>query len=130
MLCVALTTACTWLGSFVVARVAPYMMTGIGYGTFFLFGSILIVIGIWALFFVPETKGELSNLYAQFHSLMALAGIPLEAMDGLFSVPTYKTCWASMTGKKLEIPMSGYIDDSILAEKGQAEVIEVEKAGL
>lgn len=66
MLCVALTTAFTWLGSFIVARIAPYMMTGIGYGTFFLFGAILIVIGIWALFFIPETKGKFSKSVQYF----------------------------------------------------------------
>ncbi len=56
--CVALTTASTWLGSFVVARATPYMITSLGYGTFFVFGGFLVLMGVWAFFCVPETKGK------------------------------------------------------------------------
>jgi MFS family permease len=42
MLCVSITTADTWLGSFIIARSTPYMISDLGYG---------------AYFFVPETKG-------------------------------------------------------------------------
>jgi len=34
MLCVAVTTADTWLGSFLIARTTPYMITGLGYGMY------------------------------------------------------------------------------------------------
>lgn len=34
------------------------MITGLGYGTFFVFGGIVIIMGIWAFIFVPETKGK------------------------------------------------------------------------
>lgn len=57
MLCVALTTADTWLGSFIIARSTPYMISDLGYGAYFFFGVILIAMGIWSFFFVPETKG-------------------------------------------------------------------------
>lgn len=57
MFCVALTTASTWLGSFVVGRTTPYMITSLGYGTFFMFGAFVVLMGIWAFFCVPETKG-------------------------------------------------------------------------
>ena len=60
MLCVAFTTADTWLGSFIIARTTPYMITGLGYGTYFVFASILMAMGLWAMFFVPETKGKFS----------------------------------------------------------------------
>ena len=33
MLCVSLTTADTWLGSFIIARSTPYMISDLGYGT-------------------------------------------------------------------------------------------------
>jgi hypothetical protein len=33
------------------------MLDNIGYGTFLLFGSLCIVMGIWTIFCVPETKG-------------------------------------------------------------------------
>ena len=58
MLCVAITTADTWVGSFVVARTTPYMISGLGYGTYFVFGGVVVLMGIWAFFFVPETKGK------------------------------------------------------------------------
>lgn len=62
MLCVALTTADTWLGSFIIARSTPYMISDLGYGAYFFFGVILIAMGIWSFFFVPETRGEYMSL--------------------------------------------------------------------
>jgi hypothetical protein len=61
MLCVSLTTADTWLGSFIIARSTPYMISDLGYALFFMFGGILICMGIWAFFCVPETKGNCYN---------------------------------------------------------------------
>lgn len=58
MLCVSLTTATTWLGSFTIARATPFMISDLGYGAFFFFSAVLSLMGIWAFFFVPETKGE------------------------------------------------------------------------
>jgi hypothetical protein len=34
------------------------MITSLGYGTYMFFGSLMILMGIWAYFFVPETKGK------------------------------------------------------------------------
>ncbi|KAI8245982.1 Quinate permease [Colletotrichum sp. SAR 10_96] len=73
MLCVALTTADTWVGSFIIARTTPYMISDLGYGAYFFFSAILVGMGIWAFAFVPETKG-----------------ISLEDMDALFMRPTHK----------------------------------------
>ncbi|QRW13631.1 Sugar (and other) transporter [Ceratobasidium sp. AG-Ba] len=70
MLCVALTTADQWLWSFIVSRTTPYMITSLGYGTYFFFASLMIVFGAWAYFFIPETKGK-----------------TLEDMDEIFGVP-------------------------------------------
>jgi sugar porter (SP) family MFS transporter len=61
MLCVAITTADTWLGSFIIARTTPYMISGLGYGTYFVFAGVLVGMGIWAFFCVPETKGKPSS---------------------------------------------------------------------
>ena len=58
MMCVAISTASTWLGSFIVARATPYMITDLGYGTYFMFGGFVIAMGIWAFFCIPETKGK------------------------------------------------------------------------
>ncbi|KAF4463982.1 quinate permease [Fusarium albosuccineum] len=84
MLCVALTTADTWLGSFIIARSTPYMISDLGYGAYFFFSAILVCMGIWAAFFVPETKGK-----------------TLEEMDALFLKPVYKTVWAQIRGKEV-----------------------------
>lgn len=46
------------------------MITSLGYGTYFFFASLMILMGIWAFFFIPETKG-----------------LSLEDMDKLFGVP-------------------------------------------
>ncbi|KAG9693184.1 general substrate transporter, partial [Aureobasidium melanogenum] len=84
MLCVALTTADTWLGSFIIARSTPYMISDLGYGAYFFFGVILIAMGIWSFFFVPETKG-----------------ITLEEMDALFARSVRKAIWAQLRGKTI-----------------------------
>jgi hypothetical protein len=71
MLCVAITTADQWLWSFIISRTTPYMITSLGYGTYFFFASLMICMGFWAWFFVPETKGK-----------------TLEEMEALFGAPT------------------------------------------
>lgn len=69
MMCVGISTASTWLGSFIVARATPYMITDLGYGTYFMFGGFVIVMGIWSFFCIPETKGKftLSAARAPFY---------------------------------------------------------------
>ena len=57
MLCVATTTASTWLGSFVVGRSTPFMISDLGYGCYFFFSTCLVLMALWAFIFVPETKG-------------------------------------------------------------------------
>ncbi|KAF2758324.1 sugar transporter [Pseudovirgaria hyperparasitica] len=58
LLCVALTTADQWLWSFIISRTTPYMITSLGYGTYMFFASLMVLMGFWAWFFVPETKGK------------------------------------------------------------------------
>lgn len=84
MMCVAISTASTWLGSFIVARATPYMITDLGYGTFFMFGGFLILMGVWSFFFVPETKG-----------------VSLEKMDALFAISSHRIVWAQLRGKPI-----------------------------
>lgn len=43
------------------------MITSLGYGTYMFFGTLMVLMGIWAFFFIPETKG-----------------LTLEEMDRLF----------------------------------------------
>jgi len=46
-----------WLSQFVVVYSLPYMIKGIGYGTFIFFGTCTVLAFLFAWFFVPETKG-------------------------------------------------------------------------
>ncbi|KAF4915969.1 putative quinate permease [Colletotrichum viniferum] len=106
MFCVAISTASTWLGSFVVARATPFMITDLGYGTYFMFAGFLIGIGLWSFFCVPETKG-----------------VSLEEMDALFSRPTHIAVWAQLRGRPIlpqdNISVAGSMD------KNDAKVDEV-----
>ncbi|KAI5206023.1 general substrate transporter [Aureobasidium subglaciale] len=106
MLCVALTTADTWLGSFIIARSTPYMISDLGYGAYFFFGVILIAMGIWSFFFVPETKG-----------------ITLEEMDTLFARSVRKAVWAQLRGKPMP-PMDEDLDLSDDTKKHSTVRIE------
>lgn len=72
MLAVSITTATTWLGSFIIARSTPYMISDLGYGAYFFFSSILMLMGIWAFFFVPETKGAFSLLLSLLSQILSL----------------------------------------------------------
>ncbi|KAK2053864.1 general substrate transporter [Colletotrichum caudatum] len=112
MLAVSITTATTWLGSFIIARSTPYMISDLGYGAYFFFGAILILMGIWAFFFVPETKG-----------------LTLEDMDTLFLNPTHKTVWAQVRGRPIAAPERAR-SPSISDEKFEAniEAAQVERA--
>jgi MFS family permease len=53
----AICTATHWLFNFVIARSVPYMVSNIGYGTYFVFASCLTLSIPFVYFFVPETKG-------------------------------------------------------------------------
>jgi SP family sugar:H+ symporter-like MFS transporter len=64
-----------WLFNFVIAKITPIMLAKITYGTFLLFGSLCIAMGIWAVLCVPETKG-----------------VPLESIGELFDGDIIKGC--------------------------------------
>jgi hypothetical protein len=55
------------LFNFVIAKITPLMLADITYGTFLLFGACCILMFVYTIFLVPETKG-----------------IPLESINGLF----------------------------------------------
>lgn len=60
--------SCNWLFNFLIARFTPQMFTAMGYGVYLFFASLMILAAIFVFFLIPETKG-----------------VPLEAMDRLFS---------------------------------------------
>ncbi|KAL6710505.1 hypothetical protein ACN47E_008553 [Coniothyrium glycines] len=76
-----------WLFNFVIAKITPLMLADITYGTFLLFGSLCIVMGVWTVFCVPETKG-----------------VKLESIGELFEGSIIRGCvqdtWPSRTRAK------------------------------
>jgi len=46
-----------WLFNFVIAQITPTMLNSITYGTFFLFGSLCVVMSAYAWGCLPETRG-------------------------------------------------------------------------
>ena len=60
--------SCNWLFNFLIARFTPQMFAAMGYGVYLFFATLMICAAIYVFFLVPETKG-----------------VPLEAMDRLFS---------------------------------------------
>lgn len=64
-----------WLFNFVIAKLTPIMLANITYGTFLLFGVCCILMGIYTVFCVPETKN-----------------VPLESMHLLFEGNIIKGC--------------------------------------
>lgn len=56
-----------WLFNFVIAKLTPIMLSDITYGTFLLFGTCCIVMVIYTIFCVPETKGvPLESIHVLF----------------------------------------------------------------
>jgi hypothetical protein len=64
----AFAAANNWFWNFIVARFTPQMFDTMDYGVYFFFASLMICSVIFVYFLLPETKG-----------------VPLEAMDRLFS---------------------------------------------
>jgi len=54
--------------NFIIARFTPQMFATMSYGVYFFFASLMLCAVVFSYFLIPETKG-----------------IPLEAMDRLFS---------------------------------------------
>lgn len=80
---VGICTATHWALNFVIARSVPYMITNIGYGTYFVFASFTTVGIFWVFFFVPETKGlTLEDFDRLFRSADAVRSLD-EAMHDL-----------------------------------------------
>ncbi|KAB8298648.1 hypothetical protein EYC80_000827 [Monilinia laxa] len=54
-LSMALAIATQWLFNFVISKITPFMLSGITYGTFLLFGGFCILMTGYAIVCVPET---------------------------------------------------------------------------
>lgn len=55
---VALAVAVNWLSNFTIGIAVPPMIQDIKYGTYIFFCSFCFLAGVWAVIFVPETKGK------------------------------------------------------------------------
>lgn len=67
-LCVSICVATHWLFNFVIARSTPYMISNIGYGTYFVFAACTTLAVPFVSFMVPETKGmKLEEVDALFN---------------------------------------------------------------
>ncbi|GFZ51342.1 hypothetical protein JCM24511_09102 [Saitozyma sp. JCM 24511] len=53
----ALTTCSNWGNNFIIGLITPPLVQNTGYGAFIFFGVFSVLSGVWAYFFVPETKG-------------------------------------------------------------------------
>ena len=62
-----MSTATVWLCNFVVGVSVPPMIESAGFGTHVFFGIMCGLAGVWAVLFVPETKGlsleELASVF-------------------------------------------------------------------
>ncbi|KAF2868200.1 MFS quinate transporter-like protein QutD [Massariosphaeria phaeospora] len=95
-----------WLFNFIIAKITPLMLDDITYGTFLLFGSCCILMGIYTVLCVPETKN-----------------VPLESMHLLFEGSIIKGCVRDMIprytrAKKLQDHHATHEADSDDGEPG------------
>ncbi|KAJ5753016.1 hypothetical protein N7520_009933 [Penicillium odoratum] len=66
-LCMSICVATHWLFNFVIARSTPYMISNIGYGTYFVFAACITLSVPFVWFMIPETKGmKLEDVDALF----------------------------------------------------------------
>ncbi|KAL7316961.1 hypothetical protein PS15m_003377 [Mucor circinelloides] len=54
----SITTAFNWAMNATIAKVTPIMITNITYGTYFFFGSMAVIMGVFVYVFLPETRGR------------------------------------------------------------------------
>ena len=72
---------------FVITKSTPFMITSMGYGTYFFFGASMTLSFAWVWFLLPETKG-----------------LRLEDMDAIFGLPGSH---CAMPEKKSDEPWEG-----------------------
>jgi hypothetical protein len=57
----------------VIAKSTPYMISNMGYGTYFLFASFMTIAFLWVCFLLPETRGirleEMDALFGAIHPM-------------------------------------------------------------
>ncbi|ORY04107.1 sugar transporter [Basidiobolus meristosporus CBS 931.73] len=56
--CMSVTTASNWVFNFIIGEVVPPLMKSINWGLYIIFGACGVLMFIFVIFFVPETKGK------------------------------------------------------------------------
>ncbi|QRV89986.1 Sugar (and other) transporter [Ceratobasidium sp. AG-Ba] len=112
-LAMALGLMTNWLFNFVIAKITPTLLATIGYGTFLLFGSCSIIMVLWTIFFLPETKG-----------------ISLEHIHEVFEEPIMKRSLADMRPSRARARRAEVLQGTAEADAyGQMEDGSVGTAG-
>ncbi|EXJ95027.1 hypothetical protein A1O1_00145 [Capronia coronata CBS 617.96] len=103
----AFAAANNWFWNFIIARFTPQMFEGMYYGVYFFFASLMLCAAVYVFFLIPETKG-----------------IPLEAMDRLFSrdLPARRAHKAVLADLRYE---DQEFRRQSIGEKGNVEEAEV-----
>ncbi|ETI27832.1 hypothetical protein G647_00281 [Cladophialophora carrionii CBS 160.54] len=104
----AFAAANNWFWNFIIARFTPQMFAAMSYGVYMFFASLMLCAAVYVFFLVPETKG-----------------IPLEAMDRLFSreVPARRAHKTVLNQIRLE--EQDFRRQSISGEKEDVEEREI-----
>ncbi|OBT97447.1 hypothetical protein VE01_04412 [Pseudogymnoascus verrucosus] len=79
-----------WVMNLVITKATPYMISSIGYGTFFFFGSCVVCGWIYIFIWAPETKGvSLEHMAAAFghDDVVAITEIAAKAKNEHFALP-------------------------------------------
>ncbi|KAF8753366.1 Permeases of the major facilitator superfamily [Rhizoctonia solani] len=120
-LAMALGLMTNWLFNFVISKITPTLLATIGFGTFLLFGSFSIVMVLWTIFFLPETKG-----------------IALEHIHEVFEEPIVKRSLADMRPSRArarraevlqgtaETDAYGQMEDGSVGDSQKAKVEQIE----
>ncbi|KAJ8067841.1 hypothetical protein OCU04_003435 [Sclerotinia nivalis] len=80
----ALAIAVQWLFNFIISKITPFMLSGITYGTFLLFGACCLLMTVYAVICVPETMNvPLERIHTLFEG---------EIIKGAFkdTIPRYR----------------------------------------
>ncbi|CAG8139637.1 unnamed protein product [Penicillium olsonii] len=98
---VSIAIGTNWLTNFIVALITPRMLESITFGTFYFFLAFCVILFVWVMFLVPETKG-----------------VPIEEMDQLFGGNQGQEDLTRMLSVRARL---GFADEGTTAKKNIEE---------
>ncbi|CAG8187962.1 unnamed protein product [Penicillium olsonii] len=98
---VSIAIGTNWLTNFIVALITPRMLESITFGTFYFFLAFCVILFVWVIFLVPETKG-----------------VPIEEMDQLFGGNQGQEDLTRMLSVRARL---GFADEGTTAKKNIEE---------